>query len=283
MKKGDKSPRPDGFTVVETMIVLAITGLLFASAVLLIGGRQRKTEFAVGVRQIQQSFQQIVNETESGYFPGNANFSCNVNPAGGLSITTSGAREQGSNGDCIFVGKTIVVSGSHNDTLRVYTMAGRRVVNGKDVEQLQDAQPTVIATSTRNPSAPNLINQIRLTNGLSFKGARIGSTQITDAGVGGLTIASTLADFNKTDTGQSGTQNFVLYRAGDSVSWPNNANTQLEADTINASQWSGARVETVQLCFESAGTNQSGLITIGGNAGGVGVALDIKSGKSCGW
>lgn len=283
MKRGDKSPQSDGFTVVETMIVLAITGLLFASAVILINGRQRKTEFAVGVRQIQQSFQQIVNETESGYFPGNANFSCNINPSGGLSITTSGAREQGSNGDCIFVGKTIVVSGVHNDSLRVYTMAGRRLVSGRDVEQLHEAQPTVIATSTNNPAAPNLINEIRLTNGLTFRGARIGSTHIAADNVGGLTIASTLANFNKTDTGQSGTQNFVLYRAGDGTSWTKNANTQMEADAINSSNWAGARIGSAELCFESAGTNQSGLITIGGNAGGVGVALDIKTGKTCGW
>lgn len=285
MKRGGKNPNTAGFTIVETLIVLAVTAVLFISAAALINGRQRKTDFMVGIRDIQQQLQQVINETESGYFPDNASFTCTVNVLGDVQIWGGASAAQGTNRDCIFVGKTLVMGGSgHTDNIAVYTMAGRRLAGDQDVKTLTEARPKVIARSDANNDAPDVLQRLRLRNSIEFAGARLGDgTMVSPANAAGLTIASTLADFAQSEGVVTATQNFVLYRAGDGQPWSSAGNTYSEANTINDSDWTDARIQTAELCFASGGTDQSGLVTIGGSAGGVQVRLDIRNGRTCGW
>ena len=71
-----KTPLP-GFTVIEVMIVLAVTGLLFISSVALISGKQNQTAFDQSIRQIQSQIQQIINEVSIGFYPNLGDVQCN--------------------------------------------------------------------------------------------------------------------------------------------------------------------------------------------------------------
>ena len=64
--------RSHGFTIVETMIVLAVSGALFTSAIFFIGGRQQKAEFTASVRNFETSINDIANDVSDGYFADNA-------------------------------------------------------------------------------------------------------------------------------------------------------------------------------------------------------------------
>jgi prepilin-type N-terminal cleavage/methylation domain-containing protein len=59
-----------GFTIVETLIVLSVTGLLFLTSSFLIRGQIERSRYQDGMRQLQQSFQAAIKDTENGYFPG---------------------------------------------------------------------------------------------------------------------------------------------------------------------------------------------------------------------
>ncbi len=145
MYRGGTVRPTQGFTIVETLIVLAVTGALFAMAALLVSGRQSKTEFQVGSRLIDQQIQQVINETQTGFYPSKSDFICTVGPSGALDFTGTGLG-QGTNNDCVFVGKTIVFNSDidSHDKYTVYSLAGRRLNDsGNDVTSPEKTEANV--------------------------------------------------------------------------------------------------------------------------------------------
>ncbi|MGI0135266.1 MAG: type II secretion system protein, partial [Candidatus Micrarchaeaceae archaeon] len=86
-----------GFTIVETMIVLAITGALFIAIASTLAGRQNSAEFNHAIQTVQAQIQQTVNQVSAGFYPSNSNFTCSA--SGSAVIFNSGAVGQGSNQD----------------------------------------------------------------------------------------------------------------------------------------------------------------------------------------
>ncbi len=276
MKRGGDALSAQGFTIVETLIVLAVTGTLFLSAVALIDGKQAKTNFQVGIRTIQQQFQKIINQTVSGYYPNNSNFSCNVRPAPPLQIMSGSPTGQGTNQDCIFVGNTLVVGGTnHTDTYAVYPLAGRRAVNGRDVKTPQEAFITAVATSAANPTAPT-VNSVSIPNGFTYAKARRADSTVWTTGPFATAFLSSLGNFQGNATNTSGSQqlNVATYSFWDPA--------KSDADNINyeATRPSPYPMATsgVQYCFNSGTTNQSVVITI---SAGLDVTTSIKNGAGC--
>jgi len=91
--------------MVEVLIVLAVTGALFISAVALITGRQGQTEFDTSIHEIQSEIQQTVTEVSNGFYPNLGNFTCTASISG--PTISGGSTGQGSNTGCIFLGKAI--------------------------------------------------------------------------------------------------------------------------------------------------------------------------------
>ena len=124
-----------GFTIVETLIVLAVTGLLFIMVMVTLNGQQGRAQFQQSVRDLQTKVQQIINEVSSGYFPSNGDFSClkgadPLNPGYSAPIITATASAQGTNQACMFMGKLIQFSVTNPPTTPeeydTYTLAGLR-------------------------------------------------------------------------------------------------------------------------------------------------------------
>ncbi len=273
MKRGGEQQSAQGFTIVETLIVLAVTGSLFVMAALTINGRQNKTDFQVGVRGLKQQIQQIVNETVSGYYPNNTDFSCQAGAGNNVKITDSSSNTQGSNSECVFGGKALALSVQNPTKYTVYSMAGRRLDSSNaDVSDASKAWLTVIQKST-------IVSNIN--NGLEYVGANVDGTGFTsDEGV----AVAFLSGFAGSGTSQqAGVQQLNLHNF--SRPWP--ANTQSDSDA--ARSWLDTEATTsaaypkvskgIGLCFKSGGTDQSGLITI---TNGLEVTLDIKNGTTCG-
>lgn len=294
MKQGGATERKKlGFTIVETMIVLAVSGGLFVIAALYINGRQAKTEFQVGVRDAQTKIQQVINEVNSGYYPSES-FSCTPNSSsGGILAIGSGSdsQEQGKHDGCILIGKTIVV---HDGKLYVFSLAGNRTTTDgtgkRDVQSPKEAHATAIAkagaSSSANNNAPDITEIYILQNGLTFNGYKEGSdTKQTTTSPYAFSV---MGSFAQTTNATTGSQVVDIYGFS-ATSKDNFSNAKDNIQGISAAI-NGEQAQTspfpplkeVRICLQSGGTDQSAWIVIGGQGiGGAAVRTEIKGNKTC--
>lgn len=269
-----------GFTIIEVLIVLAVSGFLFVGAAILIAGRQSQTEFDQASRQIQAQIQQTINEVAVGYYPKTGNFKCTVSGAN-PPVVDSGVSEQGANSDCIFVGKVMQfkMAGTSPEQFKTYTLVGRRLSStaaGQEATSRATALPVVIAPTTSNLNTPDNSENNLLGGGLTTASMVWGASANP---IGAVGFMQSFAKYSGS-TIQSGAQSVVVIPV---------ANTALGATAIDGATAINANFATsafdptagVRICFASAGTDQSALITIGGSQGQSSVTLAIKSNKTC--
>lgn len=266
-----------GFTIIEVLIVLAVTGFLFVGAALLIAGRQSQTEFNQAIRQVQTQIQQVINDVAVGYYPNTNNFVCTVSGTNPPTVSP-GVSEQGTNSDCIFIGKTIQfdVAGTSPEQFKVYTMVGRRLSStgsGDDSQNRAQAKPIAVAPNTTDPNVPDNSETFQLNGGLTTYSMVWGASSNPIGSVGFMqSLAPPIA-------GESGAQIIRVIPVTNStlnVTSPQGV-TQIN-DNFATSAYDPLGV---RICFVSAGTNQSGLISIGGAQRQLSVTLNIKSNKTC--
>lgn len=280
-----------GFTIVETMIVLAVSAILAVSALILVNGRQNKTEFQVAINDLQQQLQQIVNESESGFYPNSGNFTCQATPGTQpviTAVTSSGQNTAGTNTSCIFLGKVIYFGpGNADNSYTVYPVAGNRLgTDGNSVTSLAAAWPVAISLgATTNQNAPdNNYTTYQMENGLSYVWNLTGGNGNDEPMALGF-----MSSLNPgADTGASGSQQFRLW--GFSNDWsnmsgsstgPTNVVDDINNATTSATPPNSMVEETgsVEFCIASGTTQQSGLFTI---SDGLTVDLQIMNGTTCG-
>lgn len=86
-----------GFTVVETMIVLAVSSVLFLSVAALISGQLERFRTRDAVFNLESSVRDVLNDVTTGYYPETGtNPTCNSKTA-----------NRGENDKCIIAGKKI--------------------------------------------------------------------------------------------------------------------------------------------------------------------------------
>jgi len=274
------------------MIVLAVSGVIFASAMVLVQRRQPEAEFQQAINDTVTIIRQNVHDVAVGYYPNSGDIQCKE--LGELQITSATAG-QGENQGCIFLGK-IMQFGVPGDTGGnqqeiVYTLAGcqhQHCSNGTfalEATSLADAQPKVIAPTTSDTSVPDKTQAVSIENGLSLHAMHFtdtGGTSHSAVAFGALQSFGTYAG-NCSGGLCSGSQQTALYgvtNASPSCSDPHNTAEQdkqclagqadIPSNLVAASE--------VTMCFQSATTEQSGLITVAGD-GTVGVK--IFSSKDC--
>lgn len=101
----------DGFTIVETMIFLTISSVLFVSVSLLISGQLSKYQAREAMNNIEAIVRSTLNDVTNGYYPMmSSDVSCSVSgaPEDGtdISIVADSSEKRGS-GECVVLGKSI--------------------------------------------------------------------------------------------------------------------------------------------------------------------------------
>jgi len=271
MKQGGRfAKKSAGFTIAETMIVLAVSGGLFLIAALYIGGKQAKTEFQVGVRDVQTRLQQIIAQTQSGYYGVQSTIGCSTtNPLTPPDLSITSSASLGTNGECIFIGKAIVVDSTD---IYVFPLAGARQSAGEDTQDPVAARATVALPAGRSPEKFPLPNGITLVKSSYDNGSLV-------AGQRGFAI---LTSMSKGADSATGSQTFDLFGFSPSSSFaglPAGFRGIINGEKQNAGLAYPSK-NAVGLCLKSGGTDQSALITIGG-VSGLALRTDIKSGISC--
>lgn len=223
------SARQAGYTIVETMLFLLITGALLTSALLLFNGRIARTRFSQAVQSFDAQIKTAMNEVSSGNYPATPPFNCTVTALGEPQLTTTASSTQGTNKDCIFVGKVIQAGVQGQDgcdtgaALRnciganIYTVVGRRTLgNGQVVTSYgtSGAQQR-LANGLGSAGVIDLTNYAKLSGGMYV--SKIKNLD-TNAVIGGVGIFQSLGSYSTTLDPQlnPGSQSFQLWPIGNS-------------------------------------------------------------------
>jgi prepilin-type N-terminal cleavage/methylation domain-containing protein len=113
--KGGKNRQPLGYTIIEVMIVLAVSGVMFLVAVQFINGKQARTSFTAGVNEMASQVQNIIEQVTDGQYS-DIPFTCQGTPGAPLQNITQGGQGQGTNNTCVFLGKLL----HFDSTLKTY-------------------------------------------------------------------------------------------------------------------------------------------------------------------
>jgi prepilin-type N-terminal cleavage/methylation domain-containing protein len=296
-----KKARSPGFTIIEVLIVLTVTGLLFLSVAALISGRTNQTEFDQASRAFQQQMQDAINQVEAGTYTGTSGSSDYTCTAGNPIQFGVGGTGQGTNSDCIFIGDVIEfgLDGKNEDGVNTYTLAGDRLQQptdpnpGEEATSLSNAHPRVVMLGTGQPDVtPSLLEyglHVYTANGKSSMNYD-NSGSLTP--IGAFAIVYSFASYNGGNI-VSGSQQVNVVPLGssqlgeDQTTLESQVLSQLANPLTSPDQSSGMQVT---ICAQSATTNQYALVTIGGtnngssNNGQLGVTLSIlgkSNGSTC--
>jgi len=261
-----------GFTIIEVLIVLAVTAAMFLLAVLSINGKQNTAEFQQAINDIRSSLQQEIDQVAAGDYSNTGNFTCDG--TGGSLVIAKGVNKQGSNTGCIYLGKALQfeVKATSPQKFISYPIAGLQSNTGT----LASAGPDVIAPgiSTNKGAFPDASVSSTLHYGLNVVSMASGGHNI-----GAVAFISSLGQYSG---GQlvSGSQTLSLIPIYNSSL---NATEGATVDAINTNLASSPVNPSsgVQICFASSGTKQSGLITIGGSGQQLSVSLKIYGDLTC--
>jgi len=271
-----------GFTIVETMVVLVVTGALFVVIATTLTGRQNAAEFTRAIQSVQSQIQQIINQVPDGFFP-DQQVSC---LGGGGTLVFSAGGNQGTNAQCVFLGKAIQFAVQNTDPqqYQIYTIAGLNT-QGTVAAPFAAAKPSVVQVSNNYAgysTAVDLQYGLKVVS-MTAEGQPIGAVAfLMEPGVSG-----------STGTGySSGAQQVDLIPIRTtSLNQPlSTAVTGIENGTTGSGGLRDLKLaqsapinppDGVQICFASVTTSQSGLITIGSTGRQLLVKLQVKSNQTC--
>jgi len=176
---------PQGFTILETMLFLAISGILFLSVVTLIENRQANTNFFQDEHQIYSQVQDLASSVETGYYNDTNNYSCSINtaaPVGTSQVTVSvGGGNLGTNTGCTYIGEILQFGynvGSTTtampDAISIYSVFGQQYQPGATYNQppqnFQQAQPVAVLSSTLNLPKDLSLDKVKYSDGSILSG-----------------------------------------------------------------------------------------------------------------
>ncbi|GAC1387775.1 MAG: hypothetical protein NVS1B7_2680 [Candidatus Saccharimonadales bacterium] len=269
--------KPQGFTIIETLIFLAVAGGLFISAMALISGKQNKTEFFQAIHETDSRIQQIINNIGTGYYTNTNTFSCTDNAiANARPNISGGSNNQGTNVGCSFIGEVIQFSpnGIESDYV-LYTVVGKQFTTKSNVKlpvaSISDAMPTAIYPHSFSPSAPDASTKSILPYGLKVLKAKFNKTNA----IGGIGFFSSFVGYNSNNNLQSGEQNTdVIPIYPSQLGWSNSQMIQ-QVDSLGSGPLAINPLGGVTICFQSGSTSQYGVIVLSSSGGHVQTTLHI--------
>lgn len=177
---------PRGYTIVEVMLFVAISGAMFVVAASYIDGRQGKAEFKQSMNNTVTEIRDVINDVANGSYTTNDGIICNAPSFGAISIT-SGARTQGQNKGCVFLGKVMQFGTEpdpdfDNNRVSIYTVAGRQYAGGS-TSTLATAFGFGGNDAVRQVVVPGFIEEKRLQFGSSVRTVQDASRNTSGASI----------------------------------------------------------------------------------------------------
>ncbi|CAN5448737.1 hypothetical protein BH10PAT3_BH10PAT3_8270 [soil metagenome] len=262
-----------GYTILEVMIVMAVTGAMFLSVSLMLSGKQAETQFTQAVRDYESKIQSVSAEVRNGYYQ-SGTFNCSATDIAGTKVNISAlpVAEAGTNKGCVFLGKVMTMGKTSAD---IFTVAGRQFIgasNSGDVKDLGQAVPKAVARA-----GYDVTEQYEYKYGLEVKNVYlIGTPPLTS--VGGFGFMIELGGGAGSGNPVTGSRGVLLYRLAGPTA-PNTNVRTLNADAIDAAGSLIAAPEGIRICLWDGG-NRRAEITVGANASQSETFVTIGSGIS---
>lgn len=264
MKGGTKTPF--GYTIIEVMIFLAVSGFMFILAAAFISGRQARTEFRQGMNEVKSQVQDVINDVSNGYFPQSDSLACTGGGAAGPSFAGVG-QTQGTHKGCVFMGK-VIQFGRGGDPSRydIYTVAANQYSSGSTLPvNFNQAAPKVVS------GTQSLTDSGTLKWSLEEKSmASYGSNDATYTGahtaIGAVGFFGSFGSYSTTGTLDSGAQTVLVVPIPASALGGSDAEGDINTYLKNQADTNTATRANVLICFDG-GVNQKGSVTIGGTKG----------------
>lgn len=268
-----------GFTIIETLIVIAVSGALIVSAFGLIAGSQNKTEFTQAINAFNQQLTDISNNVESGYYAKSGKLTCTVDVlTHTVVIDTSIDKPLGSNTQCVYAGRAVQLSvDGQGDDMTVWNIAVP--AKGRDLDENDKLESPFLFGPER----------IKLQYGLSVKSVKTEAS--TDIGAyalftfpptpaTGSPIAHTLnsganrlnaATINGSALNQTETELQAIINTHSLLAPPAPGTSYGIASFVTFSK--------AIICVDSGTTKQSAIITVGGTERAGLTDMEIKTGS----
>lgn len=271
-----------GYTIVEVMMFLAISGFMFVIAAGFLSGKQATAEFKQGMSAMNDQIKSTINDVANGVYPGKSDFSC-TSSGGTYTWSTGTPNTQGQNKGCVFVGKILFFPGANlgagrKDIYKIETVAGTQFV-----DSALTPPRSYNASNPSNPVVVNLPNTgsiVDLTEtktmewGLKIKTATTTAATPNDViGIGfyGSPAGSVSATDSSTASGSQ------TVHAAPLSSMSNVGGIKLHGEPLDTTI---ATPRATILCFDG-GSGKYGSITIGGSVvGGVPTVSGSRLGTS---
>lgn len=162
-----------GFTILEVMFVLAISGIIFAAAISLFGSQTSETQFSQTLQDLNSEITAKLKEVNTNLSGVYQQFSCSVTKVSGRMQAVLSASGPQSNNDCIYLGRAFFAP---QDSSTLYTYA---VLGNRQAYQNDTASGTANFFDDTNPVPA--IGAINLTETYNLRSAKITSSQIKNA------------------------------------------------------------------------------------------------------
>ena len=277
----NKKPQSGGYTIIEVMLFLAISGFMFVMAAIFINGKQANTEFKQGINDANTQIRTVMNDVLNGFYPSASDFECTTSGTGVPTIDKIGTKAQGANLGCSFIGKVMEfgVAGTGNVSdgwtgYSVYSVAGR---------QYASTDPTCTPQATSSTDTPASFCQAKpvaidnasvsvtdkkaLQWGLSITSicspAPVAPAKCTSLTPGAIGFFGAFGAFNSSNTLKSGSQEVNVAPIPSSKLGDANEISNIQGLAISGNTLSSPNI---LLCFQD-GSRHKASITIGGPNG----------------
>jgi len=262
---------PVGYSIVEVMIVLGISGIIFVSGWALFAGQSAETGFNQAVQDLASEISFRTKEVSASTLFNAQGYSCNVNGNPPRATLSAGSGSQTGNQDCLVLGKAFEVLSGSSD-IYIHTVLGNRLnyVSGVSVGpsgSLGEANPTTATVADGD-----------LTYGYKLSSStKILSSKTT---IGSGETASSLVgyyiDFNgESGNNQNGSQSFSpwSYNYQAAAHDPNAVKACIEGSGCTAP----SSLSLWRLCVASPEGSRTAELNVSNSSAGVTTAIKFAS------
>jgi prepilin-type N-terminal cleavage/methylation domain-containing protein len=212
--KGGKTPL--GYTIIEVMVVLAVSGVMFLIAANFVNGKQERTAFTEGINETASRIQDVIEQVTDGQY---SDILQTCSFTGGITniLPAGGSHNQGTSTQCVFLGKLISFTYPSTHGYEVFSLAGGRVdapIDGSPIN-LTSVDPAIVPSLTTTQATQQQLDVVKVTIVDSVTGTTHTSGPITPsatpgAGTYNIGFVEGLGTVNGTGSFQSGAQTISM-------------------------------------------------------------------------
>lgn len=245
-----------GYTIIEVIVVLTVSALLFAASVTGYVLQNRRTAFANSVNDFAQNIQDVLNDVENGFYPSDNSFTCSAPAAGGNpSIDPNTSAQQGTNSECIFVGKAIqfAPAGTNSAAMDIYTVVGRRIKGGS-------TDPVSVINDARTKGSDILVDRNTLSSAIGVLSVKRHDNGNFLSGIAVLTnsLGSTI------DTGLNARSSIAVVPNGGGPNGLNITRPQFMAQLVDMTTGDiDNATHGIDICLQEGGGGRTAVISLG--------------------